>query len=283
MGVTPTVEIPTAIDTATDALSPSLPAVTATPIALEMTAHHSVDQHWRPAHDRAVLSANVCTADRLIVSTVRCRSTSSRQADRRPSTAVGDPRIDGSPQRVIDRRSPLARPHRFSGGSLVVTPLGSTLDARLNTTATAASNAGLRQLRCPADQRRSTPVSSAPTTTVRTARSDDADSPPNSPATTAVATAISTTTDSIRNVIGSAPRRQQCDSPRSPFSGCISYRMLSVETRCVGNDVDSRIYTSHTGCVPAVSTAVIRPIDARRSTPQFVVVATDNNDGFCSW
>jgi hypothetical protein len=83
-------------------------------------------------------------------------------------------------------------------------------------------------------------------------------------------------------VIGSAPRRQQCDSPRSPFSGCISYRMLSAETRCVGNGVDSRIYTSHTGCVPAVSAAVIRPIDARGSTPQFVGVSIDNNDSCCN-
>lgn len=79
VGVTPTVEIPTAIDTATNELTTSLPVVAPTAIALEVTAHHSVDQHWRPAHDRAVLSANVCTADRLIVSTVRCRSVSSRQ------------------------------------------------------------------------------------------------------------------------------------------------------------------------------------------------------------
>ena len=283
MGFSPTVEIPTAIDTAPNELTTSLPVVAPTALTLEVTAHHSVDQHWRPAHDTTVLSAIGYTADRLIVSTVRCRSTSSRQADRRPSTRGADPRIDGSPQRVIDRRSPLARPHRFSGWPLVVSPLSSALDARLNTTATAASNAALRQPRCPADQRRSTPWSSVPTTTIRTAGSDDADSPSNSPATTAVATAISIGTDTIRNVIGSAPRRQQCDSPHSPFSGCISYRMLSAETRCVGNDVDSRIYTSHTGCVPAVSAAVIRPIAARGSTPQFVVVATDNNDGFCSW
>jgi len=90
VGVTPTVEIPTAIDTATDALTPSLPAVTATPIALEVTAHHSVDQHWRAAHDTAVLSAIGYTANRLPLNTVRCRSVSSRQADRRLSTPGAD-------------------------------------------------------------------------------------------------------------------------------------------------------------------------------------------------
>lgn len=125
MGFSPTVEIPTAIDTATDALTPSLPAVTATPIALEMTAHHSVDQHWRPAHDEAVLSAIVCTADRLIVSPVRCRSRSSRQADRRPLTTVIDPRIDASKPRVIDRRSPLTRPSSSAGRPTSIGHLGS--------------------------------------------------------------------------------------------------------------------------------------------------------------
>jgi len=169
VGVTPTVEIPTAIDTVTDALTPSLPAVTATPIALETAAHHNDTQHWRPAHDTAVLSAIVCTADRAPLSTVRCRSTSSRQADRRPSTAVGDPRIDGSPQRVIDRRSPLARLGCSAWWPTSSDPLVSALDAGRNATATAASNAALRQPRCPADQRRSTPLSSVPTTTVRTA------------------------------------------------------------------------------------------------------------------
>lgn len=267
MGFSPTVENPTAIDTATDALTTSLPEVTATSIALEVTAHHSVDQHWRPAHDEAVLSAIVCTANQLIVSTVRCRSRSSRQADRRPPTTVTDARIDASKPRVIDRRSPLTRPNSSAGRPTSSGHPRSTLDGHREARTIDATNAAVRMPRSPDDQRRSTPLSPPVATTVRTARSDDAGSPSNRPVETAVATAINTDHNYIRNMIGLTQRCQPSDGPHSPVSGCINFRIVSAETRCVAASEDSRIYTWNEGGVPAVPTAVIRPFRRPKMAP----------------
>lgn len=67
-----------------------------------------------------------------------------------------------------------------------------------------------------------------------------------------------------------------------PFSKCINFRMVSVETRCVAASDDSRIYTSHTGGVPAVSAAVIRPFRRPKIDPGVRGISIDNNDDCCS-
>lgn len=230
----------------------------------------------------AVLSDIVCTADRLIVSTVRCRSRSSQQADRRPPTTIIDARIDASKPRVIDRRSPLTQPSSSAGRPTSSGHPRSTLDGHREARTVDATNAAVRMPRSPDDQRRSTPLSPPVATTVRTARSDDADSPSSRPVETAVATAINTDHDYIRNVIGLSPRCQPSDRPHSPVSSCINFRIVSAETRCVAASEDSRIYTSHTGCVPAVSTAVIRPFRRPKIDPRVRRISIDNNDGCCS-
>lgn len=126
------------------------------------------------------------------------------------------------------------------------------------------------------------PVSSPVTTTIRAARIDDAEKCVTRPVEAAISLTDNHVSDNIRNMIGLAPRRQSCDSPRTPPSGYINYRMFSAETRCVATSEDSRIYTWNWGCVPAVLAVSIRPVENRGPTPQIVGVVADNNDGCCS-
>lgn len=95
--------------------------------------------------------------------------------------------------------APLVRPRRSLGGR------------RYH-----ASNAAVRVPRSPDDQRRSTPVSSPVTTTIRTARIDDAEECVIRPVEAAISLTDNHVSDCIRNVIGLALHRQRCDSPRSP-------------------------------------------------------------------
>jgi len=168
-------------------------------------------------------------------------------ADRRPSTAVVD-RPYRRPE-VAGDRPPITThsTRQFQRGCrLVVAPL-----VRPRWSPRGRCN-HRHPLGCSSatSPRRSTtinPVSSPVTTTIRAARIDDAEKCVTRPVEAAISLTDNHVFDNIRNMICLAPRRQSCDSPRTPPSGYINYRIISVETRCVATSEDSRIYTWNWG------------------------------------